>query len=37
MHLLKKKGDVEEQEEYTHSLRIQFGVNHGHIKYLPLY
>lgn len=28
MHLLKKVGDVEGQEEYTHPLCIQIGLNH---------
>lgn len=28
MNLLKQVGDVQGQEEYTHSLHIQIGLNH---------
>lgn len=33
----KGEGDVEGQEEHTHSLHTQFGLNYGHIKCLPVY
>lgn len=32
-----RQWNIKGQEEYTHSLHTLFGLNHDHIKYLPVY